>query len=105
MTDQSEVTARGEGLADQRLGRRAALRAGIVTAGAAIGTAALGRGSASASSPFVVADPLTNNTCILPSGDTFGVTDANNINTALNASTNGQNVVLAAGQFYVNTTI
>lgn len=106
MTDQAEFATRGEGLADQRLGRRAALRAGIITAGAAVGVTALGRGSASATtSPFVTTDPLTNNIYIQPSGDTFGVTDANNINTALNNSANGQNVVLAAGQFYVSTTI
>jgi hypothetical protein len=53
----------------------------------------------------VVIDPLTNNTCVLPSGDTTGATDTANINGALGANLDGQNVVLAAGHFYVNSTI
>jgi hypothetical protein len=54
---------------------------------------------------LVVTDPLTNNTCVLPSGDTTGNTDTANINGALAGNLSGQNVVLAAGVFYVNSPI
>jgi hypothetical protein len=86
-----------------KLGRRTALRAGVVGAAAA-GALALGQRPASATT-YVQTDPLTNNTCVLPTGDTTGVQDAANINGALSGNLNGQNVVLAAGQFYVNTTL
>ena len=86
----------------QPLGRRAALIAGATT----LGAVALGSRLAFASGgSFVLTDPLTNNTCILPSGDITGKTDATNINQALAANLNGQNVVLAAGRFYVNAPI
>ena len=85
-------------------GRRAALRTAILTGVTAAGAVALGQPPAFASgSSYVVKDPLTNNTCILPSGDTTGQTDTTNINQALAANLNGQNVVLAAGVFYVNS--
>jgi hypothetical protein len=95
---------RGRG--SERPGRRAALRTGILAGATAVGAVALAQrpGSASASS-YVVTDPLTNNTCVLPSGDTTGATDTTNINGALAANLNGQNVVLAAGVFYVDSPI
>lgn len=70
----------------ERPGRRAALRTGILAGATAVGAVALAQrpGSASASS-YVVTDPLTNNTCVLPSGDTSGATDTTNINGALAA--------------------
>jgi hypothetical protein len=87
-------------------GRRSALRAVLLTGATAAGAIALSGHPASASSnPYVVTDPLTNSTCILPSGDTTGETDATNINDALAANLSGQNVVLAAGLFYVNAPV
>jgi hypothetical protein len=89
-----------------RLGRRAALRTAILAGVAAVGAVAIGRQPTFASgNPLVVTDPLTNNTCVLPSGDRTGHTDTANINGALAANLNGQNVVLAAGVFYVDSPI
>jgi len=88
------------------IGRRAALRTAVLAGVTAVGAVALGQRPTFASgNPFVVTDPLTNNTCILPSGDTTGQTDTVNINQALAANLNGQNVVLAAGVFYVDSPI
>jgi len=99
-------------------GRRVALRAAALTGATALGAVALGQRSALASpatpaneaasasgTSLVVTDPLTANTCVLPSGDTTGNTDTPNINNALAANLSGQNVVLAAGVFYVNSPI
>jgi hypothetical protein len=83
-----------------------------MTGATAFGAVALGQRSALASgaapasgTSLVVTDPLTNNTCVLPSGDTTGNTDTANINNALAANLSGQNVVLAAGVFFVNSPI
>jgi len=42
---------------------------------------------------------------IYPSGDMSGVTDSNNIESALNSSSPGKNILLTEGKFYVNRTI